>query len=292
VAIEAAGKSAAVPRFPAHRRIWLVADDYGISRSVSAAIRDLVARGRLNATSVMVAAPSFDGAEAVPLAALNTGAARVAIGLHVTLTGPFGPLSSGFTPTRRGAFPPLGTVMTRAFLGRLDRGALAIEIATQFKAFESAFGRPPDFVDGHQHVQLLPIIDDVFLAVTKDAAPRAWVRQCGLAVAPLRRLSDRKAILLHFLSRRFRARAAALGLRTNPAFAGTYDFGSRTPFAERFPDFLDRLPDGGVIMCHPGVVDDELARLDPLTHQREEEYAYLGGDAFANLLRTQGFALA
>ena len=37
------------------RPIWLCADDYGISPAVSKAIRELVAQGRLNATSVMVA---------------------------------------------------------------------------------------------------------------------------------------------------------------------------------------------------------------------------------------------
>ena len=46
------------------RPIWLCADDYGISPGVSKGIRDLVAQGRLNATSVMVVAPSFDRAEA------------------------------------------------------------------------------------------------------------------------------------------------------------------------------------------------------------------------------------
>ena len=43
------------------RHIRLCADDYGISSSVNQAIRDLVVRGRLNAVSVMVAAPSFHG---------------------------------------------------------------------------------------------------------------------------------------------------------------------------------------------------------------------------------------
>ena len=33
-------------------------------------------------------------------------------------------------------------------------------------------------------------------------------------------------------------------------------------------------------MCHPGHVDDELKRLDPLTTLREKEYAYFCGDAF------------
>ena len=80
----------------APRRIWLCADDYGISRSVNAAIRELIVRGRLNATSVMTAAPHFDAEEAEALDELNSGDKRAALGLHVTLTGPFKPLSEGF----------------------------------------------------------------------------------------------------------------------------------------------------------------------------------------------------
>src|SRR5579872_3130441 len=80
----------------APRRIWLCADDYGISAAVNAAIRDLLARQRLNATSVMVIAPSFHRSEAQALAQLNRGAARVAIGLHLTLTAPFRPLSDRY----------------------------------------------------------------------------------------------------------------------------------------------------------------------------------------------------
>jgi predicted glycoside hydrolase/deacetylase ChbG (UPF0249 family) len=182
--------------------------------------------------------------------------------------------------------------MGRAFLGRLDRAALAGEIAAQLAAFQAAFGRPPDFVDGHQHVQLLPAIGETLLAAMKETAPRAWARQCGRADAAARRLSDPKGLFLHWLSGSFRARAKALGVRTNPAFAGAYDYGANTPFAKRFPDFLDGMPDGGVVMCHPGRVDAELRRLDPLTDVREQEYAYLAGDEFPGLLQRQGVALA
>ena len=45
-------------------------------------------------------------------------------------------------------------------------------------------------------------------------------------------------------------------------------------------------------MCHPGFVDAELERLDPLTTQREREYAYFAGDAFPAVLRAHGVALA
>ena len=41
------------------RRIWLCADDYGLSPGVNAAIRDLLERGRINATSVMTVTPAF-----------------------------------------------------------------------------------------------------------------------------------------------------------------------------------------------------------------------------------------
>jgi hypothetical protein len=45
-------------------------------------------------------------------------------------------------------------------------------------------------------------------------------------------------------------------------------------------------------MCHPGFVDAELERLDPLTTQREREYAYLAGDDLPGVLRAHGVALA
>jgi chitin disaccharide deacetylase len=48
--------------------------------------------------------------------------------------------------------------------------------------------------------------------------------------------------------------------------------------------FLDGLPDGGLVMCHPGYVDETLESLDPLTTQREAEHAYLAGDRFEALL--------
>jgi chitin disaccharide deacetylase len=273
-------------------RIWLCADDYGISPSVNAAIRDLVVRGRLNATSVMVVAPSFHRGEALALHALNANAQRVAIGLHVTLTAPFRPLSEGFRPLRDGAFLPLGTLLPRAGLRSLDPDTLITEIARQVRVFADHFGRPPDFIDGHQHVQLFPQVRDALLSVARREAPAAWVRQCGRALPGRHALDDRKGLLLNVLSRGFRRRAAALGVRTNPAFAGTYTFRDQADFAATFPHFLDGLPDGSVVMCHPGFVDSELQKLDPLTTLREQEYAFFAQDSFPGLLARHGVALA
>ena len=284
--------SGAADALAGRRRIWLCADDYGISTAVNMAIRDLVVRRRLNATSAMVVAPSFHRSEAHALDVLNTGMARVAIGLHLTLTAPFRPLSAAYKPVREGAFLSLPATLARAFMHRLLHAALASEIAAQLRMFVHTFGRPPDFIDGHQHVHLFPQIREAVLEVAKANAPGAWLRQCGRVPPRAFGLRDRKAWLLDRLSHDFRQRADALGLRTNPGFAGAYAFRDDADFPALFAGFLDQLPDGGVIMCHPGFVDAELQRLDPLTTLREREYAFLAGDAFPNLLAGHGVALA
>ena len=274
------------------RPIWLCADDYGISPAVDVAIRDLVVRGRINATSVMVVPQSFDRAEARALDSLNTGERRVSIGLHVTLTAPFRPISAAFEPLRDGTFLPLAATFVEAWRGRLNGNALTAEIASQVRRFVDAFGRAPDFIDGHQHVQLFPQVRDAVLEVARNDAPQAWVRQCGSARSIIRQIGDPKGLLVDLLSRRFRRRAAALGVATNPAFAGTYEFRDTADFAALFPRFLDRLPQGSVVMCHPGFVDAELERLDPLTSLREREYFFFCGDAVLDALAGRGLTLA
>jgi len=280
------------PAAASHGRFWLCADDYGISPSVSLAIRDLAARGRINATSVMVLAPSFHRAEANALDVLNTNGPRVSIGLHLTLTAPFRPLSQAFKPTRDGAFLPLMKMGIEAFLRRLDLAALVEEIATQLRQFVDLFGRAPAFIDGHQHVHLFPQVRDAVLKVAQENAPSAWLRQSGSASSLLEIIRNRKGLPLDLMSRTFRRRAAAAGVKTNPGFAGAYEFRDDVDFASLFRRFLDRLPDGSVVMCHPGFVDAELRKLDPLTVLREREYAFFCSDAFPGALAAHGLVLA
>lgn len=275
----------------APRHIWLCADDYGISISVNSAIRELIARGRLNATSVMVAAPHLGDDEAASLDLLNAGEKRAAVGLHVTLTAPFKPMSEGFSPQRRGRFLSQVEMLSRSAARLLRPELLVIEIATQLRAFVEIFGRPPDFVDGHQHVQILPQVRDAFLKVVAETAPNAWVRQCGRTRAAMG-LQVRKAVIIDMLNLGFREKAERLGLATNPAFAGAYSFSAKADYAAIFPQFLAGLPEGGLIMCHPGFVDAELKRLDSLTILREHEFAYFNSDTFPHVLAQHGVELA
>lgn len=266
------------------RRIWLCADDYGISPGVNRAIRDLIERGRLNATSVMMVGPAIARGEIDALEAAAKASPRCAIGLHVTLSAPFRPLTMHFRPLDGDMFMPFPKLLRAGLLRRLDREFFRNEVRAQLAAFAQAFGRAPDFVDGHQHVQLFPQVRDGFVDAVAEATPHAWVRQGGRALPLRQRLASPKALVLDRLSTQFRRRAGSAGLSYNPGFAGAYDFTRTVDFGALMRQFLQGLPDGGLVMCHPGFVDDILAGLDPMTDVREREHAFLSGDAFAQLL--------
>jgi predicted glycoside hydrolase/deacetylase ChbG (UPF0249 family) len=265
------------------KRLILCADDYALAPGVSRAIRELVEAGRLNATSVM--APGAElGVEAQRLLAVARPGLQ--IGLHVTLTGGLASLTAPVLPAFSPGIPPL---MARSFLRLINRSVFAGEIEAQFAAFTRAFGRPPDFVDGHQHAHLLPGIRDLVVAAAQRHAPRAWLRQCS---GPHGAGEGLKGRVIAALSSGLARDAAAAGLPTNPAFSGAYDFRRAATFAEIFPRFLGGMPDGGLVMVHPGHVDEALKRVDPVHAPREAEYAYLAGERFPADLTRAGFSLA
>ncbi|MEP9354747.1 ChbG/HpnK family deacetylase [Xanthobacter sp. KR7-65] len=270
------------------KRVTLCADDYAIAPGVSEAIRRLIAARRINATSVMTV---FDGlgaeAEALKAAAAGTGAS---IGLHVTFTGTFAPLTPAMA-TAAGTFPALSRLLVSALARRLDPKAVAAEVEAQFAAFHDAFGHPPQHVDGHQHVHVLPVIRTAVLDATARHAPQAFLRDVTPAPAALHGL-DLKGRLIGAFASGFTRDAAGRGLATSRGFGGAYDFSAGHDFAALLTHFLAGVPDGGLVMVHPGRVDDPLTARDPLTHQREVEYEVLHGPLMPQILDATGVRLA
>ena len=108
----------------------------------------------------------------------------------------------------------------------------------------------------------------------------------------MQRLRTPKALFIDMLSARFRRGATRAKVAFNPAFAGAYDFSNEPDFGQLMRQFIEGLPEGGLVMCHPGFVDDMLVSLDPLTDQREREYEFLAGDGFPRLLAANNITLA
>lgn len=266
-------------------RLVLCADDFGRSPAINEAILRLASSGVLTAVTAMVGEPHVR--EAAP-ALLNVEGCE--IGLHLTLTDALAPdADAALAPG--GILPHCDRLAAMTLAGNAPLAAIGREIDRQFAAFADIFGRPPAFVDGHQHVHVLPGIRQLVLEATKRHSPGAWVRSCEDRVTNmLARGGDRgRALRSAWLSRGVRRDAAACGLRTNDGFAGLYDLRSNRLFAPRFDRFLGRgLGPNHLVICHPATTRDAG---DPIAAARVSEYRFLASQPIAQLARRRGLEL-
>ncbi len=266
----------------------LCADDYAMAPGVSRGILEALAAGVLTAASAMVT--SADWPEAA--AALRPFAERADIGLHLNLTldrplGAMPRLAPG------GTLPGIGALVAAARRGTLPLDELAAEIDRQLAAFAAATGRPPDHVDGHQHVHVLAPIRRLLIEALGRRGWTPWLRDSGdRPLRTLRRVSTPvKAIGVAVLAQGFAVAAHRAGLATNDGFAGFSTFDSAEPYAEHFARYLKAPGPSHLVMCHPGYVDDALRRLDPVLESRERELGFLLSAGFRDLLRERSATL-
>ena len=271
--------------------ITLCADDYGLTYGVSAGILEALDARRLSAVSALTNGPRWPamGRE------LLRSAYDVDIGLHFNLT--LGhPLSAMPKFAASGEFPRVSTVIRAAMARKLPMDEIGAEIDRQLDRFEAVLERPPDFVDGHQHVHVLPGIREALLDALekRGLAGRTWLRDCGdwphRIVA--RRAHARKAFILRGLASGFHRAATRRGFSVNDGFAGFSDFDPGRDYGAQFAAYLRARGPRHLIMCHPGHVDDDLRGLDPVTLTREQELAFLLSSRFSDMLAARGVSLA
>ena len=268
----------------------LCADDYALSPGVSSAIRDLIDRERLSATSCMTLTPFW----ADHASWLTPYADRADIGLHLTLTD-HQPLGRMPRTAPDGRLPPLAVLMRRAFTGHLDAAEIDAELNRQLDAFEQAFGRPPAFIDGHQHVHQLPVVRSAVMRAfeTRFKGRQIYVRLCHDSAASIikRGIAIPKTLLISKLGRGLRKMAHRHTIASNRGFRGVYDFSGKVPFGTLMDRFVEDIPAKALIMCHPGIPDDALRAVDPVVDQRRVEYDWLGGHGLAGLLQRHNLRL-
>jgi predicted glycoside hydrolase/deacetylase ChbG (UPF0249 family) len=220
---------------------------------------------------------------------------RCDIGLHLTLTD-HQPIGSMPELASTGRLPSVGRLMRRAFAGGLEPAEVRDELRRQWDAFIAAVGRPPDFLDGHQHIHLLPGVRQVVLGLLADCPPaeRPYLRLCW---EPPRQVLSRgiavgKALFLSLLSASLRREVSRLGFAANDSFRGVRTFDERIDYAKLFPRFLSGDGIRPLIMCHPGFVDARLRAVDSVTDQRQSEYEYFASERFSADLKASGCRLA
>jgi chitin disaccharide deacetylase len=224
------------------RTLIVNADDFGLTRGVSAGILAAHRHGIVTSTTVLVTA-DVDRTQLAE--ARDSG---LGLGLHLNLT-----LGKPLTRCRSLADGSGNFVRDphRAAAGA-DAREVRAETEAQIERFETLVGRPPTHIDTHHHVGLHPPVRDVVLDVA---------RALGVAV----RSQDAAA----------RSRARSAGLRTTDHF-----FGESGPdaywSAARTLAHLRALPPGvSEFMCHPGRCDEDLG-YSRYGRQREVEMTGLG----------------
>lgn len=258
------------------RRIGICVDDFGLHEGINQAVFALARQGRVQAVSAMVGGPAWSqGAPA--LRALDPR--QVEVGLHLDLTE---------CPLQPALRAPLGRLIVRAYLRRLDVAALRAEIHGQLDAFERAMGRAPAYVDGHQHVHQLPVVRTLLLQALADHYPQGglWLRAThspqGAAHADAR--AGFKSHVIAFLGAgALSALARRQGVRQNARLLGVYDFTEGAQqYRARLGCWLQAARDGDLLMCHAGLptkVPDALARA------RQDEFAVIAAPDFEALLQ-------
>jgi chitin disaccharide deacetylase len=253
------------------KRIDLIADDFGLSPSVSSAILELALKERLSGVGCMVIFPDWlefsHGLRDMP--------PSVQKGLHLTLTD--FPLSGKEMPAVRSRI--VGSLTNQS-----DGPWLQSACDWQLERFIEAFGAEPDFIDGHQHVHLLPQVRNWIIARFSNSSRRPWVRGTP-QLAGDNITAVYKSALLRLVGRGHSKTLRDAGFCVAGPLLGFYDWKKgKQDYAAYVSQWLAQAADGAVIMCHPGHVDDILLGRDSLTDARQREFEHLDSDSAKRLM--------
>lgn len=258
------------------KSIILCADDFGQNAPISEGIIHLSQQGRLNAVSCMVNGQAFISH------IQDLKATKVQLGLHLNLT-------HGKALISGENHYPLSALLQAVYVSKsLKPNDFCAEINAQIKAFKQITGDYPKFIDGHQHVHQLPIIRDALIQVVDALGFKPWFRTTYSAIKQVKSL---KAFVLYCLGgKAFAKKNAQLNYNTCCGFSGEYPLKQGGSYRVRFQKFLSNTPDGGLIMCHPGLVSHD--KQDKIANIRVEEYQYLSSLEFQQDLASAGVTLA
>jgi predicted glycoside hydrolase/deacetylase ChbG (UPF0249 family) len=267
-------------------RILIVnADDWGLTRKISAGILRAHRDGIVTSTSVLAVGPAYPR-----VWRWLHHAPRLGVGVHLAAVGEDPPLlSAAEIPTlvdRRGRFPrSWRTFVRRAALGRVDHADLAAEFTAQLDLVRQS-GVQLTHLDAHQHLHLLPAVADVVVGLAcRYGIPAVRVPR----LRALRPAAAGVAVLgARLVNRADRAGLAfpsdANGIET----AGTLDLG-------RLEKVLRRLAQRGhptvELTVHPGAADDEARARYRWGYCWEAELDALTAPAARHAVARHGFTL-
>jgi chitin disaccharide deacetylase len=271
--------------------IILCADDFALTAGVSKSIIALLGAGRLSATSAMTNRPHWPEWSK----ALRAFSNQADIGLHLNLTCA-APLGDMPLLAPGGQLPSLPSLALAAMRSSDIRKEIHQQITRQLDAFEDAMGCSPNFLDGHQHVHVLPGVRRQVLSILAARYPAGsvYLRNPADRLRTIieRGFAKRKALIVTGLAAGLAQQARHHGLQVNEGFSGFSRFDPKSDYAVELQAAFRQPGPRHLIMCHPGYTDDELSILDSVVETRAREHAVLAGAGFAAFLEQGRYMLA
>lgn len=259
--------------------VVLCADDFAVNASASLGIARLAAMRRISATSVMVLSPRW----AQDVALLQDMRGCIDVGLHLDWTSAFA-IAAGHGLS-------LSVAMLKAALGGFDAAVARGVIERQLDAFEAQWQAPPDYVDGHQHVQQFAGIREALVQSLRDRYGALGSRQPYLRISrpPVGAAGLKSRIISVMGSSALEKIANKQGISGATALLGVYDFaGGPARYASLMARWLHAAPPGCIIMCHPAQAAEPP---DAIGVARLQEFAFLSGADFPIALSKAGVRL-
>ena len=226
--------------------------------------------------------------------------------LHLTLTNdrPLTKLrnNSGLV-NEQGMLLSFNHLMINAYRKKINYESLNKEIQAQLNLFIELMGYPPDYIDGHEHVQQLPIIRNAVVGIAETLSknylknnfyvriaklPRSWLITKGIVYL-------RKFIISNFIIGLPGEATASLldqkKISHNRFLLGYYDY-KTVPFENIFRGYLTLKPLArDIFFCHPGYIDQKLRERDSVVDSRVDTIKFLKSPQYLEMMENFGINL-
>ena len=245
------------------RRLIVNADDCNLTAGVTRAILECHERGIVSSTTWISNLPANQ--EMVKLV-IRSGLG-VGVHLNVTLGKPLSKLADvGSLINSDGSFKKKSDYLKSP----PEAQDLAHEYFQQILMFEKIFGKAPTHLDTHHQMHDEPDFMRVLAQVARE-----------------KKLPIRTSALMQKVD--FQKRYP--GLVTTQMLCGDLDAHAFWT-EEKFDKTVSELPAGVTeIMCHPGVLDDELRKITSMTVTREKEYRFFSTPSLKKVLERHKICL-
>jgi chitin disaccharide deacetylase len=283
------------------KRLIVNADDFGLAESVNRGIIVAHRDGILTSTSLLANGSAFDQA-----IALSRQFPQLSVGVHLNISEgrPVSPAAG--IPSLLNERGELHLSPFRLWTKIVTRQISLEEINSECRAQVLKVwhaGVEPTHLDGHLHVQVLPQLSPILIALAREfgirsvrcpaenleaTLPLLW-KLSGAGIAAL----ERSAIAygVSSFARRFREQLRMAGLVYPSAFLGL----AHTGFLDvrALGGLLAFVPNGSTeLMCHPGYTSAQVASLGGrLTRERETELLALTAPETREIVESRGIRL-